>query len=337
MIRHAACILGCEGPELGRAEAAFFTQAQPWGFILFGRNIETPAQLRGFCAALRDAVGWHAPILIDQEGGRVERMGPPHWRHWSPALEDASGLEPAALARAMWLRGRLIAADLADVGIDVNCAPLADLLEPETHSILKNRLYGGDVDTVVAAARALAEGQLSGGVLPVLKHLPGYGRAHVDSHKALPRTDVPREALMARDFAPFRLLRDIRMGMTAHMVVSAYDEAPATCSAVVIDMIRRDLGFDGLLMTDDISMQALSGSVAARSRDAIAAGCDLVLHCNGALEEMRAVADAAGALCATAETRAARALAQRRVPDDLDIGALEEERRRLIETRRLDG
>ncbi|MGR3572090.1 glycoside hydrolase family 3 N-terminal domain-containing protein [Brevirhabdus sp.] len=336
-MRHAACILGCEGPELGRAEAAFFARTQPWGFILFGRNIETPAQLRGLCAALRDAVGWQAPILIDQEGGRVERMGPPHWRHWSPALEDASGLESAALARAMWLRGRLIAADLADVGIDVNCAPLADLVEPETHPILKNRLYGGDVDTVVAAARALAEGQLAGGVLPVLKHLPGYGRAHVDSHKALPRTDMPRETLLARDFAPFRLLRDIRMGMTAHMVVSAYDEAPATCSAAVIDMIRRELGFDGLLMTDDISMRALSGSVAARSRDAIAAGCDLVLHCNGALEEMRAVADAAGALGTTAQTRASHALAQRRPPDGLDIGALEEERRRLIETRRLDG
>lgn len=328
-----AAIFGAAGPVLSRWERDFFRDSQPWGFILFARNIAHPAQLARLCADLRDAVGTQAPILIDQEGGRVQRMGPPFWQAHLPALDQmrhvqSRGGDPM---RAHWLRNRLIAAELHACGIDVNCAPLADLVEPATHMVLRNRLYGGDVSTVVAAARACAAAFLAGGVLPVLKHIPGYGRAAVDSHLALPRVSAAQDSLHARDFAPFRALSDLRMGMTAHIVFDAIDPtAPATTSAAMISLIRQDIGFDGLLMTDDISMQALSGDVAARSAAALAAGCDLVLHCNGHGDEMARVATAAGPLSAGGQRRAAEALAQRKKPDPVDIPSLKRDLAALI-------
>ncbi|ARO15208.1 beta-N-acetylhexosaminidase [Ketogulonicigenium robustum] len=326
---HSAVIFGCAGPKLSQAEADFFRAAQPWGFILFGRNVESPEQLRRLTGDLRAAVGWNAPILIDQEGGRVQRLRPPHWRAFLPALEQMERASDAL--RAQWLRNRLIAADLAAVGIDVNCAPLADLVEPETHESLRGRLYGETVAGVVAAANAAADGLLAGGVLPVLKHIPGYGRANVDSHLHLPTVTAPLDELLARDFAPFIELRDMAMGMTAHVVYTAIDpELPATVSPAMIALIRQTIGFDGLLMSDDVSMNALSGTIAQRAAATVAAGVDLALHCNGDMVEMEAVAGAVPRVTVAAVARAARALGQRRTPDAADLDALWDELQGLI-------
>lgn len=315
-----AVILGVGGAAPSPWERGFLREADPWGFILFGRNVEDPDQLRRLTASLRDLVGRDAAVLIDQEGGRVQRLRAPHWREYLPALDQmARARDPV---RAQWLRYRLIAAELRAVGIDVNCAPLADLVEEGTHPVLRNRLYGADVPTVVAAARACADALLAGGVLPVLKHLPGYGRARVDAHGQLPRVDASPEA-MARDLAPFRALADLPIGMTAHIVMDALDpHAPVTTSAAAIRAIRDDVGFDGLLMTDDIGMEALSGTHAERARASLAAGVDVVLHCNGDPPDMEAVAGAVPALTPAAEARAARALALRRVPEEMDEPAL---------------
>jgi beta-N-acetylhexosaminidase len=321
-----ACTFGCAGPALTREEARFFAEAQPWGFILFARNVVDPAQLIRLTGDLRAAVGRDAPILIDQEGGRVQRMGPPHWRQWRPPLDQLSGLAPGAAARAMQIRYRIIAGELRAVGIDVNCAPLADLARPETHPILRDRCYGETPVAVIGAARAVAEGLLSGGVLPVLKHIPGHGRATLDSHLDLPVVGAPRAVLEAEDFAAFRGLADLPLGMTAHIVYTAIDpDAPATISPAAIRAIREEIGFDGLLMTDDISMEALSGDVVARGRAALAAGCDIVLHCNGEMAEMAALAAALPPMTAQAQARDARAMAGRRPPAPVDIAALEAE------------
>ncbi|MBN2905450.1 MAG: glycoside hydrolase family 3 protein [Rhodobacteraceae bacterium] len=330
-----ACLLGCAGPVLSEAERRFFADARPLGFILFARNIQTPDQLRALTGALRATVGFDAPILIDQEGGRVQRLGPPHWRQWDPALDRITALGPEHAPRYMYLRARLIAADLAALGIDTNCAPLADLARPETHPILKNRCYGFTPEAVIAAARATAQGLLEGGVLPVLKHIPGHGRATVDSHLGLPRVTAPRAVLEAEDFAPFRALADLPMAMTAHIVFDAIDaQAPITTSPAGIALIRQDLGFDGLLMSDDISMQALTGSIGARCVASLAAGCDVVLHCNGDLSEMEEVASHSGALSVEAAARAARALALRQPPAPSDGAALTAELEAMLrETR----
>ncbi|HEV8034584.1 glycoside hydrolase family 3 N-terminal domain-containing protein [Yoonia sp.] len=319
-----ATIFGPEGLEITDWERGFFREVQPLGFILFARNIDNPDQLRRLTHSLREAVQRDAMILIDQEGGRVQRMRSPHWREYLPALDQmARATDPL---RAHWVRNRLIAAELQDVGIDANCAPLADIAEEATHPVLKNRLYGYHVQTVVDACRVCADAHLAGGVLPVLKHIPGYGRAAVDSHKDLPRVDAPRAELEAWDFAPFAALSDLPMGMTAHIVFSDIDPAnPATTSARMMGVIRKHIGFDGLLMTDDLSMEALSGTVAQRAAASIAAGCDIILHCNGKADEMAAVAQASGAMTDAAITRANRALALRKTPANIDIGALEAE------------
>ena len=323
-----AYILAPLGPALSPDEAAFFREADPWGVILFARNIETPGQLRRLTGDLRGAVGWDAPILIDQEGGRVQRMRAPHWREWLPPLEQ---VERTRSERAMYLRGRLIGAELVAHGVDVNCAPSGDLAWPETHPFLRNRCYGTDAATVIAMARACAEGLMDAGCLPVIKHAPGHGRATVDSHLGLPLIEAPLADLQETDFAPFRALSDLPMVMTAHIVVPEIDaEAPLTLSAAGIGYLRDALGLDGLLMTDDISMGALSGSVAERSAKALAAGCDLVLHCNGEMAEMEAVAGAAGAMSGAARKRADIALSRRRPPTDIDISALEAEFEALI-------
>jgi len=316
-----AVIFGCGGTALSAAERAFFAEAEPWGFILFARNVESPAQLRRLTAELRASVGRDAPVLVDQEGGRVQRLRPPHWRDWLPVLDEATALPPERRARGLRLRARLIAAELRDAGIDVNCAPVLDLAGPGTHPVILNRCLGGDPAEVAALGRAIAEGLLAGGVLPVVKHMPGQGRATLDSHLALPEVTADREALEA-DFAPFRALADLPLAMTAHVVYRALDPArPATQSPAVVRLMREAIGFDGLLLTDDLSMKALAGDFGDRARASLAAGCDVVLHCNGDPDEMAAVAAAVPALTGRSAERAAAALALRRAPEG-DTAAL---------------
>jgi beta-N-acetylhexosaminidase len=320
-----ATILGVSGPTLLPEERDFLREAAPWGFILFARNVATPDQLRRLTGDLRAAVGREAPIFVDQEGGRVARLGPPHWRTWPPARAETAHAGARA-ARTMWLRYRLIAAELRAVGIDGNCAPVADIATDDTHAVLADRCYGDSLPAVAAAARAVAEGLLAGGVLPVLKHIPGHGRGVADSHHDLPVVAAPLADLRGRDFAAFAQLADLPLAMTAHIAYSALDpDRPATVSPDAIAAIRGEMGFRGLLMTDDISMQALDGPVGDRAAAALRAGCDVVLHCNGEPCEMQAVVAAAGSLDGAAADRAAAALAARRVPAPADLDALARE------------
>jgi beta-N-acetylhexosaminidase len=320
--RFGATILDADGLRLTSEEKAFFRDVQPFGFILFARNIDTPDQVRALCAEFRDAVGRNAPITIDQEGGRVQRLRGPVWREWMAPLEHVTRAG-AGSERAMYLRYRLIAHELFALGIDSNCAPMVDIAFPDTHAFLKNRCYGHDVETVARLGRAVADAMLAGGVLPVLKHIPGHGRATLDSHYDLPHVTDPAEALAEEDFAAFKALNDLPMGMTAHLVYDAIDPQPATLSARMMHLIRDQIGFDGLIMTDDISMKALSGSLADLSRGALDAGCDVILHCNGTLAERAEVAAASGEMNEVAQQRAEAALAARRPPDDIDIASHE--------------
>ena len=324
-IGRGAAIFGCAGPVLLPQERAFFRDCAPFGFILFARNVEDPTQLRRLTHDLRDAVGHHAPILVDQEGGRVQRLRAPHWREWTPPLDFVQAAGPNA-ARAMHLRYRLIARELRAVGIDANCAPVGDLITPTTHPFLKNRCYGSDPTQVSAIALAVARAHLAEGVLPVAKHMPGHGRTTVDAHHDLPTVTAPRDQLETQDFAPFRALKHLPMAMTGHLIFTAYDaQRPATQSPVMINLIRTDIGFQGLLMTDDLNMNALSGTLAARTAASMAAGCDLALHCKGDLSEMQQVAAAAGDMRPETQTRARAALAARQTPDPVDIAALQAE------------
>ncbi len=312
--RPGAFIAGVAGTALDAGERAFLADADPLGFILFARNVDSPDQLRRLTDTLRDAVGRDAPVLIDQEGGRVARLRPPHWRDWPAPLEQVATAGPHA-EQVMRLRYAIIATELRAAGIDVNCAPCADVARADTHAVLRNRCYGDTPGIVTRVARAVAEGLLSGGVLPVLKHIPGHGAATADSHQELPRVDLPEPALQAVDFTPFAALSDLPMAMTAHVVYAALDpDRPATTSPEVIALIRGQIGFGGLLMSDDISMHALSGGIADRCRAALSAGCDLVLHCNGDLAEMRLVAETCGRMGPQAAQRAEAALALRNVP-----------------------
>lgn len=320
-----AAIFGPEGATITDWERGFFRDFRPFGFILFARNVGNPDQVRRLCDDLRNAAGHDAPILIDQEGGRVQRLRAPYWREWLPPLDQmARARDPL---RALWLRYRLIAAELRDVGIDVNCAPCADIAGRVTHPFLRNRCLGDDVITVMDAARVVADAHLHGGVLPVVKHIPGHGLAAVDSHKDLPRVGADYDFLVREDFAPFRALADLPMGMTAHVVYDAIDaDNPATTSPAAQYEIRQTIGFKGLLMTDDISMEALSGSVADRSRAALAAGCDVVLHCNGKAREILSVGEAVGRLSGADAFWAAKGgLHLRASSTPVDIAALTEE------------
>lgn len=322
MSHFGATILDAEGHRLSAAEKRLFAEADPFGFILFARNIDTPEQVRALCADMREAVGRDAPITIDQEGGRVQRLRLPLWRQWPAPLAHVEAAGSAA-REAMYLRYRIIAHELHDLGIDSNCAPLVDVAGPQTHDFLRDRCYGGDPTRVAELGRAVADGLLDGGVLPVVKHIPGHGRAQADSHLDLPVVEAELAALTACDFAPFKALNDLPMGMTAHLVYSAIDDLPATISPAMMQLIRDDIGFGGLIMTDDISMKALSGSLSDITRASLAAGCDVVLLCNATLDERRAVADAAGRLSDVGQARAQAALAARRAPDEVDICALE--------------
>ncbi|MBR0882751.1 beta-N-acetylhexosaminidase [Bradyrhizobium japonicum] len=330
-----AFITGVSGTELTAAEREFIRAERPWGFILFKRNVEAPAQVAALVEELRAAAGAaDAPVLIDQEGGRVQRLGPPHWPVYPPGaifstLYDTDSVLGLTAAR---LSARLIASDLADLGITVDCLPLADVPVSGADAVIGNRAYGTEPGKVAAIARAVTEGLEQGGVLPVLKHIPGHGRATADTHFKLPTVDTPRDELDRTDFAAFKPLADLPMAMTAHVVFSAVDPAhPATTSATMItQVIRGVIGFQGLLMSDDVSMNALSGNIAERTRAIFAAGCDMALHCNGNIEEMREVAGQTPELSGTALARAKAALASRKAPQPFDRTAARAELDALI-------
>jgi beta-N-acetylhexosaminidase len=329
-----AFITGLAGLTVSADERAFLREAQPWGLIIFKRNVSAPGQVADLAQSFRDIVGWQAPVLVDQEGGRVQRLGPPIWPEYPPGARygDLFDREPASGLAAARLAGHLIASDLNPLGIDVDCLPLADVPLDGAHPVIGDRAYGSEPGKVAAIAKAIAEGLQAGGVLPVLKHLPGHGRATADSHHQLPVVDTDRATLEATDFAAFRPLANLPLGMTAHVVFSAIDPvAPATTSVtMVMQVIRGFIGFQGLLMSDDISMQALAGTIAQRSRAALAAGCDVVLHCNGNLAEMTAVAGAAPLLSGEAAKRADAALLARAAPKEFDTAAARELFTRMV-------
>ncbi len=321
MTTPAAVIFGCEGLRLTDWERGFFQDVQPQGFILFARNVDEPEQVRRLTAEMRESVGRHAPVLIDQEGGRVQRLRPPHWSSLPPAARLAEAGEAAIQAAAA-----LTAVELLDVGIDVNCAPCLDLLLPEGHGVIGDRAFGATPETVAASGRVYWEMLLAGGVMPVIKHLPGHGRARVDSHESLPEVETDLETLDHSDFRPFLENRDAPWGMTGHLVFRDCDpDHPVTLSpTAVAEIIRGRLGFDGVLVTDDLSMGALGGSMEERTRLGLAAGCDLALHCNGKREEMIAVADGARPLDEAAQRRLAAAEARRGRLDKPDRQALKD-------------
>jgi beta-N-acetylhexosaminidase len=324
-----AFITGLSGLTLTADERAFLREARPWGFILFKRNIEDRVQVTRLVDEVLHELGAAAPVLVDQEGGRVQRLGPPEWPAYPPgaAYGRIYDRDRAAGLAAARLGARLIAADLREVGIDVDCLPLADVPVSGADQVIGDRAYGDTPDKVAALAGAIVAGLMDGGVLPVLKHIPGHGRANADSHMALPVVKADRATLEASDFAAFRPLNRLPLGMTAHVVFTAIDPVqPATTSATIISqVIRGFIGFDGLLMGDDVSMNALSGTIAERARVSLAAGCDLVLHCNGKLDEMRAVAEQAPELAGDAARRAAAALAVRKSPSGIDLPAARRE------------
>jgi beta-N-acetylhexosaminidase len=316
--RPRAVILGCAGERLTPEEKRLFAEADPLGFVLFRRNCVDPEQVRGLIGEMRASVGRDdAPVLIDQEGGRVARLRPPHWRAYPAAAEIAALPDPLA-EHAARLGTRLIAEDLWEIGVTADAMPVLDLPAAEADPVIGDRAYGKEPERVARLGRAVCEGLLAGGVLPIIKHIPGHGRAMVDSHRALPRVEAGRAELTDRDFAPFRALAampDVApWGMTAHIVYAAIDDtAPATFSRRLIDeVIRGEIGFGGVLVSDDISMGALAGPLAERTRRALDAGCDLVLHCSGVLDEMIEIAEAAPPISAATQERLAEAEALRR-------------------------
>ena len=321
-------IFGCAGTALAAEERDFFRDIQPWGFILFGRNVADPDQIRRLVADLRETVGdSSAPVLIDQEGGRVARLTPPHWKERPTAqvFADLHNRAPEEAREAAYLNARLIARDLTDLGINVDCLPVLDVPVEGAHDIIGDRAYGRDPSVIIDLGRAVIEGMIEGGVLPVMKHIPGHGRAGADSHLDLPRVSATAEELSASDFVTFRSLAHCPLAMTAHVVYEAIDaQRPATTSPKVIrDVIRGEIGFDGLLMSDDLSMQALSGSLDHRAKASLFAGCDVVLHCNGNLAEMREIATELKPLEDIHLKRAEAALAHLSTPEEFDIQAAE--------------
>lgn len=313
MTESKAMILGCSGLSITPEERAFYAGERPWGFILFGRNIGEPAQIADLVAALRDSVGADVPVMIDQEGGRVQRIRPPILQHYpsGQALGDIYRRDREAGLRAAWLMSRLHAFDLLKFGINIDCLPVLDVPVEGSSNVIGNRAYGGDPVTVTEMGRAASEGLKAGGVLPVMKHMPGHGRGFADSHHELPVVSVSRSELEAHDFPPFMALKDELMAMTCHVVFTSIDpDNPATTSKIVIDEVIRDfIGFKGLLISDDTSMNALAGTIGERAANIIAGGCDIVLHCNGIMDEMKQVVGAVPVLSgeALARTRAVEA------------------------------
>ena len=319
-----AFICGLEGLEITGDERAFLREAQPWGLILFARNCDTPEQIQRLVSAARDAVGSDLPILIDQEGGQVQRLRAPYWQNY-PSARQLGALyshSPDAGLSAARSCARLIAHDLHALGITINCAPVLDVAQRGTHDAIGTRAYSTDPDIVAALAGAVAEGFMEGGVLPVVKHAPGQGRAEQDTHYDVSVVDAAPSELDACDMRPFRALRHLPLAMTCHVVFSAFDDRPVTLSPVVIgDIIRGAIGYDGLLLTDDLSMKALSGTMRSKASDAIAAGCDIALHCNGDLSEAQDVAAAVPELAGQSKARADKALRLRRSPESFDVTA----------------
>ncbi|MHA1164628.1 MAG: beta-N-acetylhexosaminidase [Alphaproteobacteria bacterium] len=329
---HKALIVGCSGPELIADERAFLRDVRPCGLILFARNCQTRDQIARLTDDVRECVlNDHLLILVDQEGGRVQRMGPPEWRKYPPAqvfahLYRKDPQEALDAARGVT---RLMAGDLYEVGINVDCAPVLDVPAPGAHDIIGDRAYGDDPETIIALARVVADTFLEGGVLPVIKHIPGHGRARADSHKALPVIDASLEELAGSDFRPFMALNDLPLAMTAHVVLKALDEdAPASVSALIMDqVIRKQIGFKGLVMSDDLDMAALKGTLPERAKGVISAGCDVVLHCSGKLRDAEQVAEAVPVLEGRALARYEAALARLNEPVPFDekraLGMLE--------------
>lgn len=319
----AAAIVGIADTTLSAEERDLFARTKPAGFILFARNCSDTDQVASLIQALRLAVGnADAAILIDQEGGRVARLKPPHWQSVPPLrmIGELSKLDPDAASEAAWLHARLIAADLEPLGITVNCSPVLDLgLTGQTEAI-GDRAFSDDPEQVAALGRSTIEGYLAGGVVPVIKHLPGHGRARVDSHALLPCVDADRSKLAATDWVPFSANADAPFGMTAHILFSALDGGccATQSKAIIEDVIRGEIGFEGALLSDDLSMKALGGSLGERARLARRAGCDIALHCNGEMEEMTAVLDAVGPLEGISLARFKRALSTRRPPEPFD-------------------
>ena len=316
-----AFICGCAGLVLDAEERAFLRREDPWGLILFKRNVADRDQVRALTRSFRECVGRpNAPVLIDQEGGRVQRLAPPHWRAYPAAAAIETGLEPSRAEAAARLVARLIAFDLAEVGITVDCAPVLDVAGPETHAAIGSRAFSSQPERVAAMGRAVAEGLLAGGVAPVVKHMPGHGRARADSHHELPVVDAAWDALK-RDFAPFAALNDLPMAMSAHVLYTAIDKRhPATASSIVVAKVMRgEIGFDGLILSDDVSMKALKGPYEERAGAIIDAGLDIVLHCNGELDQARAVAFAAPQLSGSSLRRAEAALASISGPQPFDV------------------
>lgn len=312
-------IFGCSGVSLTPEEFAFFNDVKPFGFILFNRNLKSKEQIRKLTDDLRSSVGYFAPILIDQEGGRVQRLTSPEWKDWDPPLEICTHFPLKVAKKIMWLRYRYIAKELLDLGIDTNCVPLGDLATGNTHPVLRNRCYGTSPEKVSAIAQEVASACLHGGVLPILKHIPGHGSTTTDSHEELPVCHKTLAELQTSDFLTFKYLNSIPLGMTAHVLYPSIDsEKPATTSPKVIEQIRTEIGFEGLLMTDDLSMGALGGSIQSRARQSIKAGCDLILHCNGEMEEMVVIASEAGAMGDLVQARAEKSLTSRRKPEEVD-------------------
>lgn len=330
-------IYGCAGPLLADEERSFFAEAQPWGFILFGRNISDPDQVRRLVHDLRASVNDEkAPVLIDQEGGRVARLKPPYWKERVPGARFGAlhELDAEAAREAAYLNARLIAAELHPLGINVDCAPVLDLPVEGADNVIGDRAFSRDPAIVVDLGRVAIEGLIDGGVLPVMKHVPGHGRATADSHLALPRLATSHEELSMTDFVTFRGLADCPMAMTAHVVYEAIDpKRPATTSPRVIrDVIRKEIGFEGLLMSDDLSMKALEGPLSKRAKSAQFAGCDIVLHCNGSMDEMREMAGEVKPLEKGPLKRAQAALAHLVVPEDFDAEAGEVRLAELLRT-----
>ena len=322
-------IFGCAGTELTDQERAFFADARPWGFILFARNIESPDQVRRLVLSLRESIDDpDAPVLVDQEGGRVARMKPPRWKARPAAARfgEIYEREPQLAREAAYLNARLVAQDCADLGITVDCVPVLDVPVWDADPVIGDRAFGREPSVVIELGRAVIHGMLDGGVLPVMKHAPGHGRATADTHFSLPRVATAAEELGVSDFVPFRALaQDCPCAITAHVVFEAIDpQHPATTSPrVVLQIIRGEIGFEGLLLTDDLSMNALSGSLGARTKAAMLAGCDIALHCNGKMDEMKDVAGEAKVLEGDPLKRAERALACLRLPQAFDTSAAE--------------
>ena len=321
-----AMILGVSGISLTDAEKSFFRYANPLGFILFQRNCVNPQQTKNLIKELRDAVARpNAPVLIDQEGGRVARLKPPHWPEFPPArmigkmAEQSNdlGLEAAKI------NAQLIGLELHELGIHVNCAPLADVLFDTTDNAIGDRAYSSNTEIVAECARAAAEGYLSSGVLPIIKHIPGHGRTIVDPHHTQSIVKASKQELHDIDFAPFRALRDMPIAMTCHIIFESYDKLPCSLSPVMHEIIRKEIGFDGLLISDDLNMKGVYGRIEDLVTSSLKAGSDIALHCNGNMSEMVLVSGACPPMTSAAMDRWDRAFARRgRPPMFVDKGGL---------------